>query len=80
MGNVLVAFDVLYPDTKIPVGWSKSIGHIVFDVKMDFTRRATWVKDGHLFNQHIQGLFQEIALELAALNGIDVVAGDIQNA
>ena len=88
MGNVLVAFDILDPDTKIPVGWSKSSGHIIFDVKMDFTCKARWVKDGHLTHAPVQSTHSgvvsresiRIALLYAALNGIDVVAGDIQNA
>ena len=25
----------------------KSSGHLIYDVKMDFTRKARWVKDGH---------------------------------
>ena len=38
MDNVCVAFEILGPGMK---------GHLVFDVKMDFTRKARWVKDGH---------------------------------
>jgi hypothetical protein len=39
MVNVGVAFEVL--DSKpIPIGWRKVTGHLVFDVKMDFTRKA----------------------------------------
>ena len=29
------------------VGYTKSSGHLIFDVKMDFLRKARWVKDGH---------------------------------
>ena len=35
-------------DGKPPPGYSKSFGHLVFDIKMDFTSKARWVKDGHL--------------------------------
>ena len=47
MGTILPAFDFL-KDNKAPAGYTKSSGHIVFDIKMDFTRKACWVKDGHL--------------------------------
>ena len=47
MMNVAVAFEILEPGDPIPVGWTKSSGHMVFDLKMDFTRKATrWVKMG----------------------------------
>ena len=45
--NVAVAFEILKQGESAPIGWSKSSGHIIFDVKMDFTRTARWVKDGH---------------------------------
>ena len=47
MYNVLLAFKILEDNESLPVGYTKSSGHIVFDVKMDFTRKARWVKDGH---------------------------------
>ena len=37
MYNVGVAFKVLGEGVPAPVGWSKLSGHIVWDVKMDFT-------------------------------------------
>ena len=47
MGNLMIAFKILEPGQKAPPGWFKAKGHIIFDVKMDFTRKARWVKDGH---------------------------------
>ncbi len=47
MGNVCVAFEILGQNAKVPLGWFKASGHIIFDVKMNFTRKAHWVKDGH---------------------------------
>jgi hypothetical protein len=47
MHNVGVAFEVLEEGKKAPVGWSKVTGHLVWDVKMDFSRKARWVLDGH---------------------------------
>ena len=28
-------------------GWSRSSGHLVFDIRMTLERKARWVKDGH---------------------------------
>ena len=88
MSNVLVAFELLRDGERAPVGWSKSSGHIIFDIKMDFTRKARWVKDGHLTREPDHSTYAgvvsresvRIALLYAALNSIDVIAGDIQNA
>ena len=47
MFNVRVAFEILEEDQPAPVGWKKASAHLVWDVKMDFTRKARWVLDGH---------------------------------
>ncbi len=47
MGNLMIAFEILEPGQKAPPGWFKATGHIIFDLKMDFTRKARWVKDGY---------------------------------
>ena len=47
MATVSVAFKILEPGENSPPGYSKSSGHMVYDVKMDFTRKGRWVKDGH---------------------------------
>ena len=43
MLNIGIAFEVLPTDEKAPPGWSKVTRHLVFDVKMGFTRKARWV-------------------------------------
>ena len=40
MHDVGVAFEILDSDVVLPVGFRKVTGHLVFDVKMDFTRKA----------------------------------------
>ena len=45
MQNVGVAFNVLVNHQNVPVGWTKATGHLIWDVKMDFTRKVRWVKD-----------------------------------
>ena len=47
MINVGVAFEILEEGQMAPLGWNKASGHLIWDVKMDFTRKARWVLDGH---------------------------------
>ena len=47
MHNVGVVFELLKEDQKAPHGWNRLTGHLIFDIKMDFTRKARWVLDGH---------------------------------
>ena len=84
MYNVGVAFE----GVRAPNGWTKVTGHLVWDVKMDFTRKAQWVLDGHKTPEPEGSAYAgvvsresvRITLTYAALNGIDVFAADIQNA
>ena len=88
MLNISIAFEVLDGNQHVPVGWRKVTGHMVFDVKMDFTRKARWVLDGHktpdISGSTYAGVVSResvrIALTYAALNGLKVCAGDIRNA
>jgi len=88
MYNISVAFEILEEHEHLPVGYKKSSGHWVFDVKMDFTRKARWVKDGHKHpdpeTSSYAGVVSResirILLTYAALNGLDVMAADIRNA
>ena len=88
MGNVCVAFEILGLNDKPPVGWYKAFGHIVFDVKMDFTRKARWVKDGHKTPDSTTPSFAGVVsrrricvtLTYAALLGLPVIGVDIRNA
>ena len=88
MRNVGIAFEVLPNTDHPPVGWKSVTGHLVFDVKMDFSRKARWVLDGHKTPDPTVSTYAgvvsresvRIALTYAALNGIDVTAADIQNA
>jgi len=54
MGNVCVAFEILGPNMKAPLGWHKASGHLVFDVKMDFTKKRAlgqgWAQNPRLCN------------------------------
>ena len=82
------AFDVLENHQNVPVGWMKATGHLIWDVKMGFTGKARWVKDGHRtadpLGTNYAGVVSRdsarIAFTLVAMNGLDICAADIQNA
>jgi hypothetical protein len=88
MSNVYVAFEILGPGMKAPPGWHKASGQLIFDVKMDFTRKARWVKDGHKTLDSAMSSFAGvvsrdsicIALAHVALLGLPVLGADIRNA
>jgi hypothetical protein len=44
MSNVSIAFEILEDGEHAPTNYKKSSGHLIWDVKMDFTRKARWVK------------------------------------
>ena len=79
---------VLIEDNRPPLGYTKSSGHLVLDVKMNFTFKARWVKDGHLSPDPIDSNFAgvvsresiRIIFTYAALNGLDLCAADIKSA
>jgi hypothetical protein len=88
MTNVSIAFEILDDGESAPSNWKRSSGHLIWDVKMDFTRKARWVKDGHKTPDpeasNYAGVVSRdsvrIALTYAALNELDVFAADVQNA
>ena len=88
MSNLKVAFDILEHDENLPPGWTKSSGHLVFDVRMTLERKARWVKDGHKTPEPSWSTYAgvvsresvRIAFTYASLMGLDVCACDIQNA
>lgn len=88
MSNVGIAFEILEQGQQAPPGWRKASGHLVWDVKMDFTRKARWVLDGHkqpspnisTYAGVVSRESVRIAFTYAALNGLKVCAGDILNA
>ena len=87
MHNISVAFDILLTGRPMPVGWKKSSGHLIWYVKMDFTRKACWVKYGHRSpdpkESNYAGVVSRdsviISPTYAAMNDMDVTAADIQN-
>ena len=88
MYNVGVAFEILDEGAHVPHGWKQVTGHLVWDVKMDFTGKARWVLDGHKTPDPIGSTYAGvvsresvcIALTYAALNDLNVFAANIRNA
>ena len=85
MGNLNIAFEFLEHGKKAPPGWFRASGHIIFDIKMDFMRKARWVKDGHKTLDSTTSRFAGvvsrkniwIALTYVALLGLPLIGGDI---
>jgi hypothetical protein len=91
MKNVRPAFEVWDKDvSELPPGYQKIACHMIFDVKMgeNFRRKARFVADGHKTKTPVPMTYSSvvlrdsvrIALTIAALNNLDIVACDIQNA
>ena len=88
MNTIMPAFDLVSDGERAPPGYSKASGHIIFDVKMDFTRKARFVKNGHLNPDPIDSNFAgvvsrdsiRIIFTYAAVNGLDIYAADIKSA
>ena len=47
MKNVSIAFEIMEDDEVLPKGFKQASCHIIFDVKVDFARKAWYVLDGH---------------------------------
>ena len=88
MRDIAVAFKLKDDDERIGNDY-KSVGfHMVFDIKMDFTRKARLVADGHKVPDPAVSTYSgvvsresvRIAFIYAALNELDIMAADIGNA
>ena len=87
MMNAGIAFDILDDNYVVPLVWSKVTGHLIFDCKMDMTRKARWVLDGHKTPEPLHSTYAgvvsresvRIALTYTALNELDVTFSDIRN-
>ena len=88
MYNIGVEFEILEDGRTAPAGYTKGSGHLIWSVKMDFTRKARWVLDGHKTPDPVGSKYAgvvsresvRIAFTYAALNDLDVCMADIRNA
>lgn len=88
MNELMLAVRILGDEQQLPPGYIKSSGHIIFDVKMDFRRKARWVQDGHKTPEPTTSNYAgvvsresvRIAFTYASMMGLSVCAADIKNA
>lgn len=88
MKTVDPAFEILDEGATAPVGYQKIPCHIVFDIKMDLTRKCRYVAGGHkteppasiTYASVVSRESVRIAFLVAALNQLDILAGDVQGA
>ncbi len=90
MKNVRVAFEEFEGDTQGLVGYTEITGHLVFDVKLgeNFRRKARYCADGHktgapasvTYSTVVSRDSVRILLTVAALNELEVLGADVQNA
>jgi hypothetical protein len=87
MTNSRVAFKLKERGEKAPVGYTQITCHLIFDLKLDMTRKARYVAGGHLtdvptymtYSSVVSRDTVRIGFLMAALNNLDILAGDIQN-
>jgi len=89
MKEVRKAFEILPNGKTAPIGYQKIPCHMVFDLKMeDFKRKARLVAGGHktdapatiTYASVVSRETVRLALMLAALNDLQVKAGNVLNA
>jgi hypothetical protein len=88
MLNVMPAFQFLEDDAPTSIGYQLIWCHMIFDIKMDFTRKARFVAGGHMtepppsitYASVVSRESVRIALTIASLNNLDVLLADVGNA
>jgi Reverse transcriptase (RNA-dependent DNA polymerase) len=91
MANVRVAFQVFDGERKqLSPGYQEIKCHMIFDVKLgkNFRRKARYVAEGHAtdppssitYSSVISRESVRVTLLIAALNDLEVLSADIQNA
>ena len=90
MKKIRAAFELYEDDPKNLIGYQKITTHFIFDIKLgeNFRRKARLVADGHktetpssvTYSSVVSRDSVRICLLLAALNDLDVLSGDIENA
>ena len=90
MTNNRIAFELHEGDISKLVGFKEITAHMIFDVKLgeNFRRKARFCADGHkteaptsvTYSTVVSRDSVRIILLIAALNDLDILSGDIQNA
>ena len=85
MGNIEPCMDMLAEGAQPPPGFQFIHTHIVFDIKMDFTRKVRFVANSSTTEVEAERTYASvvsrdsvrIALLYAALNDLDILSGDV---
>jgi len=88
MFHVSPAFEILEPGKPAPIGSKWIPCHMIFDVKMDFTRKARFVAGGHVTEPPTSITYSSVvardsvrlAFMIAGLNNLNILSADIGNA
>jgi hypothetical protein len=83
MTNSKVAFHLLKREERAPVGYKEITCHLIFDIKLDLNRKARYVAGvppSMTYSTVVSRDTVRIGFLIAALNNLEVLAGDIQNA
>jgi Reverse transcriptase (RNA-dependent DNA polymerase) len=88
MGNVRIAFELQPENARPPPGFKPVELMMIFDVKMDFARKARLVARGDLtdtpstltYSSVVSRESVRIAFLIAALNDLDIIMFDVGNA
>jgi hypothetical protein len=86
MKNVAPAFE-FRDDDKMPIGFRLIDCHMIFDIKSDLTSKARLVAGGHQTEEPAESVYSSvvsrdsirIAFLISALNGLEILARDVQN-
>ena len=76
MKNARVAFQLLGKEDKPPPGYKQITCHLIYDVKMDLTSPPFSLTYASVITRNNVRL----GFLIAALNNLDILAGDVQNA
>ena len=87
---MMIAFDDIEDPLQLGREYKEVTGPLIFDVKLSegFRRKARWVADGHRTESSASVTYStvvsrdsvRIMLLIAALNDLDVMGADVQNA
>jgi hypothetical protein len=88
MTSNAAAFRFLEPDEVVPIGSTWIPCHMIFDIKVDLTRKARFMAGGHWTDPPSQVTYStvvsrdsvRIAFLIAAMNDIEILSADIGNA
>ena len=79
---------IRYQKTNEYIGFQEIGCHLIFDVKMDFTRKASFMAGGHTTEAPLTITYSivvsrdsvRLAFMIASLNGLDIMSCNLENA